>query len=58
MSVPFEEMSIPFEALVAVVREFIRNEGGHGVGISPVLEELSHMFGDRFPKWPDENQND
>jgi hypothetical protein len=45
-------MSVPFDALVAVAREFIRNEGD-GVGISPVLEELSHKFGDRFPKWPD-----
>jgi hypothetical protein len=46
-------MSVPFEALVAVAREFIRSEGDHDVGISEVLEELSHKFGDRFPKWPD-----
>jgi hypothetical protein len=51
MSVPFEEMSIPFAALLAVAREFIRSEGH--TSISPLLEELSHKFGDRFPKWPD-----
>lgn len=47
-------MSVAIEALVAVAREFIRSEGdGCDVGISQVLEELSHRFGDRFPKWPD-----
>jgi hypothetical protein len=36
-------MSVPFDALVAVAREFIRSEADRDVGIS----------GDRFPKWPD-----
>jgi|tagenome__1003787_1003787.scaffolds.fasta_scaffold20980595_3 hypothetical protein len=46
-------MSVPFDALVAVAREFIRSEGDRDVGISEVLEELSHKFGDRLPTRPD-----
>jgi hypothetical protein len=43
-------MSVPFEALVAVAREFIRSEGGRAVETREVLEELNRKFGDRFPK--------
>ena len=49
MSVPFDEMSLPFEALVAFARESIRSEGDRSVGIYQVLEELKDKLGDRFP---------
>jgi hypothetical protein len=39
--------------VAAAAREFIRSEGGYVVSICQLLDELSDMFGDRFPVSPD-----
>ena len=44
----------PGTQVVAAAREIIRGEGdGCVVSISPLLDELSDKFGDRFPASPD-----
>ena len=53
MSVTPSEHVVPPGDVVAAAREFIRGEGGCVVSICQLLDELSDMFGDRFPVSPD-----